>query len=115
MNIGTVEDFIQIADENKESLCLSDGSRIVYANKLWLDSYKYTTPEIQGQTFKLLQGPKSDFNAVKSLMEAAESRKTFQGTLTNYTSDGIVVKDTVTVIPALETHFIVKSSVKPLE
>ena len=115
MDINSVEEFKKIADESDESLCLSDGVEIVYANKCWLDSYKYTASDIEGRTFKILQGPQSDLGVIKKLMEATELRQQFQGTLTNYSSEGIVVKDTVTIIPVLESHFVVKSSVVPIE
>jgi len=112
-NVTCVDDFKQLAGASEESFCLSDGKNILFANQNWLSSYGYASEEVVGQTFKILQGPESDTAAIQALMDASALKKPFQGTLTNYTSQGVVVEDTLTVTPFLDSHFIVRSSVVP--
>jgi PAS domain S-box-containing protein len=81
-------------------ICVTDnmldlpGPHILYVNKRWQQVTGYSSEEVIGKTPRILQGPKSNKEALKLLKEALKQGKRFEGTTTNYAKDGTEINMT---------------------
>ena len=64
------------------------GHRIVYANPSLLENTGYTIDELIGRTPKMLQGPKSDPEAMGRIRERLQAWKPVREEILNYRKDG---------------------------
>ncbi len=65
-----------------------NGHRIVYVNEAFTIMTGYTLAEIAGKTPKILQGPKSDMEALKRLGESIKKWEPCEITIINYKKNG---------------------------
>jgi len=64
------------------------GPRILYANKAFTDITGYTSEEVIGKTPRILQGPDSDKEALRSLSMSLRNWQVSRATLLNYKKNG---------------------------
>ena len=90
--------------------CLMDGKVVLDANIKWCNTFRIGSKKsIVNKTTRLLQGPMTEANIVKRLMETLlVEKKIFTGTLTNYTMDDCHVPffNTLRIQPLKNNYFI---------
>jgi len=64
------------------------GPKIVFVNRAFCTSTRYSEKELVGQTPRLLQGPLTNRALMKELVERLKSGEPFQGETINYRKDG---------------------------
>jgi len=64
------------------------GPKIVFVNRAFCASTRYSEKELIGQTPRLLQGPRTNRILMKELVERIRSGAPFQGETINYRKDG---------------------------
>jgi len=91
------------------------GPHIVYANQKWQEVTGYTLKEIQGQSPRILQGPKSNRDMLDQLKNCLKNNQKFIGSTTNYKKDGSTVDMTWVAISDHENYFVAVQLVQPAE
>jgi PAS domain S-box-containing protein len=64
------------------------GPRIVFANRAFCASTRYSEKELLGQTPRILQGPLTNRVLMQELVECLRNGEPFQGGTINYRKDG---------------------------
>ncbi|MEQ8546824.1 MAG: PAS domain S-box protein [Cyclobacteriaceae bacterium] len=64
------------------------GPRILYVNKAFTDITGYTSEEVLGKTPRIMQGPESDKEAIKTLGKSLRNWQVSRATLLNYKKNG---------------------------
>jgi PAS domain S-box-containing protein len=64
------------------------GPRIVFANRAFCASTRYSEKELLGQTPRILQGPRTDKGLLRQLAECLKNGEPFTGQTINYRKDG---------------------------
>jgi PAS domain S-box-containing protein len=87
------------------------GPRIVFANRAFCASTRYSEKELLGQTPRILQGPRTDHLLLKELSERLKNGEPFTGQTINYRKDGTPYLATWNISPICDdngkiTHFV---------
>lgn len=85
----------------------SPGPHILYVNKRWQEVTGYTSEEAIGKTPRILQGEKSNREALTKLKKVLEKGERFEGSSTNYRKDGTPFVMTWIVVAALNEKYYV--------
>jgi PAS domain S-box-containing protein len=64
------------------------GPRIVFVNRAFCASTRYSEKELVGQTPRILQGPQTNRALMRELTERLKNGEPFQGETINYRKDG---------------------------
>lgn len=82
-------------DQSTEAILITEaepldepGPRIVYANRAFEEMTGYAAEDVVGKTPRILQGPKTDPEVLRSLREALEAGTPWRGEAINYAKDG---------------------------
>jgi PAS domain S-box-containing protein len=75
------------------------GARIVYVNNAFTGMTGYTFDEIVGKSPRILQGPKSDWEAIQRLNDAIKSQEDCEVTTINYKKNGEQFWVTISISP----------------
>ncbi|SEJ64489.1 PAS domain S-box-containing protein [Cyclobacterium xiamenense] len=92
-------DSIMITEATSED---GSGARIVYVNDAFTKMTGYTFGEIVGKSPRILQGPKSDWEAIQRLNEAVKSREFCEITTINYKKNGEQFWVSISISPVLD-------------
>lgn len=106
-SLGMVEDAVLITDAQLDL----PGPFITYVNSAFEQLTGYSASAIVGQTPRVLQGPETDRNTMRSLREALDKGEDFTGETINYRKDGVPFHMRWTIRPFVSasgdvTHFI---------
>jgi PAS domain S-box-containing protein len=71
-----------------EAILRKPGPRIVFANRAFCASTRYSEKELVGQTPRILQGPRTNRELMRELTERLRNGEPFQGETINYRKDG---------------------------
>ncbi|WP_375586402.1 PAS domain S-box protein [Cyclobacterium xiamenense] len=78
------------------------GVKIVYVNEAFTKMTGYSFDEIVGKSPRILQGPKSDRDAIQQLKEAVKNREDCQVSTINYKKNGDQFWVTISISPVLD-------------
>ena len=87
------------------------GPKIIYVNDAFTKMTGYLSEEVVGKTPRLLQGPKSDRQALKKVRQALENREPCETELINYRKNGEIFWISFSLVPVTNdngrvTHWI---------
>lgn len=87
------------------------GPRIVFANRAFCASTRYSEKELLGQTPRILQGPLTDAELLKRLAERLKNGEPFTGQTINYRKDGTTYLASWNISPICDdngkiTHYV---------
>jgi PAS domain S-box-containing protein len=87
------------------------GPRIVFANRAFCASTRYSEKELVGQTPRILQGPRTDRELLKQLAERLKNGEPFTGQTINYRKDGTTYLASWNISPICDdngkiTHYV---------
>lgn len=87
------------------------GPRIVFANRAFCASTRYSEKELVGQTPRILQGPRTDRELLKRLAERLKNGEPFTGQTINYRKDGTTYLASWNISPICDdngkiTHYV---------
>lgn len=87
------------------------GPRIVFANRAFCASTRYSEKELLGQTPRILQGPRTDRELLKRLAERLKNGEPFTGQTINYRKDGTTYLASWNISPICDdngkiTHYV---------
>jgi PAS domain S-box-containing protein len=87
------------------------GPRIVFANRVFCASTRYSEKELLGQTPRILQGPRTDSELLKRLAERLKNGEPFTGQTINYRKDGTAYLASWNISPICDdngkiTHYV---------
>ena len=87
------------------------GPRIVFANRAFCASTRYSEKELLGQTPRILQGPRTDRALLQRLAECLKNGEPFTGQTINYRKDGTLYLASWNISPVCDdngkiTHYV---------
>ena len=87
------------------------GPRIVFVNRAFCTSTRYSEKELIGQTPRVFQGPRTDRELLKQLAERLKSGEPFTGQTINYRKDGTTYLASWNISPICDdngkiTHYV---------
>ena len=87
------------------------GPRILFANRAFCASTRYSQKELVGQTPRILQGPRTDLDLLKRLTERLKNGEPFTGQTINYRKDGTAYQAFWNISPICDdngkiTHYV---------
>ncbi|NGP89403.1 sensor histidine kinase [Fodinibius halophilus] len=86
--------LIQAIQTTKEMVVVTDApdkigdEKIVFVNKAFEEITQYSREEVIGKSLSILQGPKTDKETIKELVEKVSKGEHFEGETFNYKKDG---------------------------
>lgn len=109
------EDIVRAIDEAPVGMTLTDPSLpdnpVVYINEAWEEVTGYSSEEVLGRNLRMLQGPETDSDSVRTLATAVEDETPVTVDLRNYRRDGTPFWNELTVAPIHDengeiTHYV---------
>mmetsp|Transcript_56761 Transcript_56761/g.93917 ORF Transcript_56761/g.93917 Transcript_56761/m.93917 type:complete len:202 (-) Transcript_56761:475-1080(-) len=72
---------------------------ILWASKMWLETWGFNEDNVVGATFKSIQGADTDLDEARKLILAAEHGLSATAVLVNYTTSGTPFRHTIAIEP----------------
>jgi PAS domain S-box-containing protein len=90
-----------VAEQSGHSVLIQDADgRIAWVNEAFTDTTGYTLEEVVGRTpDSVLDGPETQAEVVREIIEAVEARRPFKGEIVNYRKDGTPYWCTLAINP----------------
>lgn len=100
--------FNSILDQAQTGIVLTDPldkeNPVVYVNKYFENMFGYTKEEVVGKNCRFLQNDDRDQEAIKLMKEAIESEKTITTIVRNYSKEGKLFYNEVTISPIYDEN-----------
>ena len=100
--------FPKIIDQAKNGITISDPNQednpLIYVNKAFSDIFGYSADEALGKNCRFLQANDTDQANIQKIREAIKEQKETTTVLRNYTKEGKLVYNEVTVSPIFDTQ-----------
>lgn len=102
-----IADIHSVFHNEEDAIILTEPQapfKITHVNKAWCDMCGYSMEEIEGATNAILQGPDTDMNVVKNLMDCVRRNEPAMGTVYNYKKGGTRFVNEVQIEPVYDEN-----------
>ncbi len=83
---------------------LDKGPKIIYVNKAFCRMTGYELEDISGSSPRILQGPKTDPEVLRTIKQCLKNKQPFNGELINYTKEGEEYWVEVNIVPVFDEN-----------
>ena len=98
-------------DEAIPSALFDEHGRVLKVNDPWLDVCGFRRKEVVGKTMKIIQGPKTELGQLAKLLSACRLRRPTTVPITNYTKEGHMFENLVTLLPVGKSQFVTRNKI----
>lgn len=100
------EQFFEIIEQSKNPIVVTSPNEydnpIIYVNEAFCELFGYEYEEAVGQNCRFLHGDDIEQEALKQIREAISAQKSVEVNICNYTKDGNMVYEDITISPIFD-------------
>jgi PAS domain S-box-containing protein len=100
------EQFFEIIEQSKNPIVVTSPNEydnpIIYVNNAFCELFGYAYEEAVGQNCRFLHGDDTEQEALKQIREAISAQKSVEVNICNYTKDGNMVYEDITISPIFD-------------
>ncbi len=100
------EQFFEIIEQSKNPIVVTSPNEydnpIIYVNEAFCELFGYEYEEAVGQNCRFLHGSDTKQEALKEIREALSAQKSVEVNICNYTKDGNMVYEDITISPIFD-------------
>jgi PAS domain S-box-containing protein len=100
------EQFFEIIEQSKNPIVVTSPNEynnpIIYVNDAFCELFGYEYEEVVGQNCRFLHGNDTKQEALELIREAISAQKSVEANIRNYTKDGDMVYEDITISPIFD-------------